>query len=77
MKEKWKDIIGYEGCYKISNLKRIVSLPRSVKKGWCKHKIKAKLMRQFGGKTKRIHLCKDGIKRTFNVDDLFSKVWGE
>lgn len=30
MKEEWKDIIGYEGVYQISNLGRVKSLPRII-----------------------------------------------
>jgi len=32
MTEQWKDIIGYEGLYQISNKARIKSLQRTVKK---------------------------------------------
>ena len=28
MEEEWRDIVGYEGCYQISNLGRVKSLPR-------------------------------------------------
>lgn len=34
MNEEWKDILGYEGLYQISNLGRVMSLPKN--KGWCK-----------------------------------------
>ena len=30
MKEEWKDIIGYEGAYQISNFGRVKSLPRII-----------------------------------------------
>ena len=30
MEEIWKDIIGYEGYYKISNLGRVKSLARNI-----------------------------------------------
>ena len=33
MKEIWKDIKGFEGCYQISNLGRVKSLERKVKFG--------------------------------------------
>lgn len=33
MKEKWKDITGYEGIYQISNLGNVRSLDRIVKRG--------------------------------------------
>lgn len=33
MEEQWKDIIGYEGLYQISNFGRVKSLPRKGTKG--------------------------------------------
>lgn len=33
MKEIWKDIKGYEGCYQISNLGRVKSLSRPLNRG--------------------------------------------
>lgn len=33
MEEVWKDIVGYEGLYQISNLGRVKSLPRPKTKG--------------------------------------------
>jgi hypothetical protein len=32
MKEEWKDVIGFEGLYKVSNLGRVKSLPRKNQK---------------------------------------------
>lgn len=32
MKEVWKDVVGYEGYYKVSNLGRIKTVPRESKK---------------------------------------------
>lgn len=33
MKEVWKDVLGYEGLYQVSNLGRIKSLPRHTTRG--------------------------------------------
>ena len=33
--EKWKDVVGYEGLYLVSNKGRIKSLPHRVKRGFC------------------------------------------
>ena len=33
MKEIWKDVVGYEGLYQVSNLGRVKSLPRTTTKG--------------------------------------------
>lgn len=32
--EIWKDVLGYEGLYQVSNLGRVKSLSRKVKFGW-------------------------------------------
>lgn len=40
MEEVWKDIKGYEGLYQISNLGRVKSLPRMIKKRKCEEIIK-------------------------------------
>src|SRR5690606_18901524 len=32
--EFWKDVVGYEGFYKVSNLGRVKSLTRVIKKGF-------------------------------------------
>lgn len=36
MEEIWKDVVGYEGLYKVSNLGRVYSLPRPSAKGGIK-----------------------------------------
>lgn len=33
MKEAWKDVLGYEGLYQVSNLGRVKSLPRQTTSG--------------------------------------------
>lgn len=33
--EIWKDVVGYEGLYQVSNLGKVRSLDRVVKRGWC------------------------------------------
>ena len=38
MIEEWKDIEGYEGLYQISNMGRVMSLPRPLKNYRCKAK---------------------------------------
>lgn len=51
MKEVWKDVVGYEGIYQISNLGRVKSLEREVNIklfniGWSKRKIPESIRKQ-------------------------------
>ena len=54
LKEIWKDIEGYEGCYEISSLGRVKSLDRVVYNG------KGLFLRK--GKEKVLQTDKDGYK---------------
>lgn len=36
--EEWRDIVGYEGVYQVSNLGRIKALEKTVITGWNKVK---------------------------------------
>lgn len=61
--EIWKDILNYEGYYQVSNLGRIKSLKRYVKKRWdtlilIDEKILKPILRKDG--YYRIKLCKNG-----------------
>lgn len=55
--EEWRDVVGYEGIYSVSNYGRVISLPRVVNSPLRNNKIihrKARLLRQstnFGYKT--------------------------
>jgi len=69
--EVWKDIKGYEGLYQVSNLGRVKSLKRKVKRGKFLYSVKEKILKQAPnthgyftvslwkgnkGKTKSIHV---------------------
>jgi len=64
--EEWRDIMGYEGYYQVSNHGRVRSLDRTVPhiNGGIKN-IKGKLLAQFKLPTgyKQINLCRTGIQR--------------
>lgn len=62
MQEIWKDIPGYVGLYQVSDLGRVRSLPRTVKRGDGKMSIKGHDLEQFLTNTGRmeVHLCRDG-----------------
>lgn len=44
--EVWKDVIGWEACYKVSNYSRVKSLPRKVKKWDGYRQVKEKILKQ-------------------------------
>ena len=45
MEEKWKDIIGYEGFYQVSNLGNVKSLFRIIQTGNNKRSVKEKILK--------------------------------
>ena len=59
-KEIWKDVIGFEGLYQVSNLGNLISLDRTVA---CKHGGKL----SFNGVLKSTRLCGSG----YLVSDLY------
>ncbi len=74
MNEEWKDIIGYEGCYQVSNLGRVKSLDRVVitPRHPNGNKLKGRMIKF--GKTPRgrlyVVLCKDGVPHNHLVNRL-------
>ena len=59
--EEWRDVVGYEGLYRVSNLGRIYSIRTdTIKKP------------QIGGKNDRyqINLHKDGKRKTYQIAPL-------
>lgn len=69
MKEEWKDIIGYEGLYKVSNLGRIKSLKREVKRKTGNYIAKEKILKQMKLKNGylRVGLYKDKVYKVYFV----------
>lgn len=66
--EIWKDIEGYKGSYKISNLGRIKSLDR---KDANSHRIKGRFLKLKNCKGyATIILCKNGIPKDYRVNRL-------
>jgi len=65
--EEWRSVSGYEGLYMVSNLGRIKSLKREIRKNiWINDKIKSQ---NLGGSKKYlvITLSKDKVKKTMNT----------
>lgn len=69
--EIWKDIIGYEGMYQISNYGRIKTLSRKYKCSLVKEKIKTLNPNRNG--YLQVSLCKYGKKKPYMVHRLVAK----
>ena len=69
--EVWKDIIDYEGIYKISNYGRIKSLRRLYEKtGWIKYREECILKIQIVNTNVHVVLSKNAKQKHFYVKDL-------
>jgi len=72
-KEVWKDIIGYEGIYQVSNLSRVKSLSRSITSRWGTSYFKNENILKFTkGKLGYLKtcVCKNGNEKTFLIHRL-------
>lgn len=71
-KELWKDIVGYEGLYLISNSGRVLSITRFRDNGKGKYRQKTKELKQTLSSTgyKKVELYKNKIKKTVKVHRL-------
>lgn len=69
MKEAWKDVLGYEGLYQVSNLGRVKSLPRQTTSG----KILSTASRQNGYLC--VSLCKNGKTHKYNVHRIVAEAF--
>lgn len=68
MEEIWKDIDGYDGLYKVSNLGRIMSF----------HRGKTKLLSLTNKNEKgylKLTLCKNGKQKTYKVHRLVANAF--
>ncbi len=77
-KEIWKDVVGYEGLYQVSNLGRVKSLARSVISHYTDRKPivttnrKERIMKQFLYKTGYLYtgLAKNRVKKKYKIHRL-------
>lgn len=72
MEEIWKDVVGYEGLYQVSNLGRVKSLARTIIStskwgGIWKYQTKGIILKQYKNKYWMVDLCKDGKPKHFLV----------
>lgn len=73
MEEIWKDVIGYEGYYQVSNLGRIRSIDREVvDKNGVKRPIYGKIMRHTFNSDgyPAISLCRNGVYKRLKIHRL-------
>ena len=80
MNETWKDINGYEGCYQVSNLGRVRSCARAVKKQWFLKHIRERILKQGVDKKsgyRNVSLRKDGRYNTIRVHRLVAEAFVE
>lgn len=66
--EIWKDVVGYEGLYKVSNLGRVKSLARKAVDRTVNERILKYCNKAHG--YSRLTLRKDFIDKTFNIQHL-------
>ncbi len=67
--EIWKDIKDYEGIYQISNLGRVKSLARKIKKDFIEVSLKERILINFNNSNGYLHvtLNKEGIGKNLKV----------
>ena len=74
MKEIWKDVKGYEGIYKISNLGRIKSIARDNSNA-CKQTRILKLIKDRNRGYLTLTLCKNNKHKTVRVHRLVAEAF--
>jgi hypothetical protein len=72
MGESWRDIVGYEGFYQISNLGNVKSLSRHRVVGFADYKSKEKIIKQStnNGGYKYVWLHKNGKRKIYKIHRL-------
>lgn len=76
IKEIWKDIKEYEGLYQVSNLGKIRSLDRAVRKNYNKYVSKGKILKQEIRNTYyTVQLNKEGKRKVFQVHRLVAQAF--
>lgn len=76
-KEEWKDVVGYEGLYKVSNCGNVISLDRITTNRWGKYLKKGKTMNQRQDKTGylKVELTKNKNTKLVSVHRLVAEAF--
>lgn len=76
-KEEWKPVVGYEGLYEVSNLGRIKSVERVVRRGRYSHKVKECIKTQVLNTNGYpcVSLCKNGKSRQKTIHQLIANAF--
>ena len=77
MKERWKDVIDFEGYYQVANLGGIKSLDRVVQnnRGGTSSLKGQIICPTLSGSYLAVNLCKDGIVTTIRVHRIVAAAW--
>lgn len=72
--EKWNDVKGFEGLYKVSNMGNIKSVTRKVKNGKREMFLNGKILKQFDdGSCLSVMLSKNGKPKKYRVHKLVTR----
>lgn len=79
MEEIWKDIVGYEGYYQISNTGKVKSLSRTISFGKYERTIKETILKPGLFKSRRlskgyfgVRLCKEGHSGSYTIHRMLA-----
>lgn len=77
--EIWKDIPGFVGSYKASNLGNILSVERMMKNGSGFSRVRERVLKQKTGKNEYpfVVLCVNGVRTTHYIHRLVALAWLE
>lgn len=72
MEEIWKDVVGYEGLYQVSNKGRVKSLSRHREVGWANYISKERIIKPATHRQGYKYVClhKNGNKKIFKIHRL-------
>ena len=75
--EEWKDVSGYKGFYKVSNLGNIKSVDRKIERSTSVMELKGKAMSQYIGNTgyPMVSLCINGESKRYSVHRIVAKAF--
>ena len=74
--EIWKDVVGYEGLYQVSNLGRVRSVDRIVNGRWGNNFVKGLILKPYTVKGyKQVHLSKNNKKTHYKIHRLVAETF--